>query len=269
MRVEDFLIVHKILSIDQLIKFWIGGNIFGRGVLDTDGLVTYNDLDWHLVKCKFGKYITRFYKFDPGTVTHLCEKVKSILETPQTFKILEGDELKEAYYRIHYFPNHGTLSNSCMRYKKCQDKDFFKLYGDNAKMLVMVPNKGCRLLGRAILWEYNGIILMDRVYSTAPYIENQFYNYAKSKGWFILKRNTFTYGGNGAIQRWLNPKSGYQKECLVKINIQLKEKCNCFPFVDSICYLNKDKDQISTIPFLDGYVLQTTSGGLYEYKNNN
>lgn len=269
MLVETFLIDSKILNDTQIKSAWKGGNILGRAVLLADGLVEYMDLNWNHIRCKIGKYLTKFYKFDPGTVTHICERAKAVLETPQTFKILEGDELKEAYYRIHYVPNHGTLSNSCMRYKRCQDNDFFKLYGDNAKMLVMVPNKGCRLLGRAILWEYKGNVLMDRVYSTAPYIENQFYNYAKSKQWIILKRNTYTFGSSGNVQKWLDPKTDYICEGALNITLPLKEKCNNFPFMDSLCYLNKEQDCISTIPFIDGYVLQTTSGSFYEYQNNN
>lgn len=263
MSIEEFLIKHKIVTLQQLQSNRNRAR-FLYDELDECGQVYYMNVNWLSTKIKIGKFLTKFYSgFTPGEITHICERIKAIIETPQTFKILEGDELKTAYYLKHYVPNHGTLSNSCMRYKKCQNGDYFKVYGDNAKMLVMVPNKGKRLLGRAILWEIDGKIYMDRVYTVTNYIEHQFYNYAKANNWIILARNSYTQGGASQIQKWLSPEDKYETPHYIDLTVNLKEGCNHFPFMDSFCYLSLDKTQISTTPFVNGFVLQSVNGGYY------
>ena len=262
---EDFLINHKIVDGEMLRKNSKQHCILA-GMILGNGNISYIDSNWKCIELKVGRYLTRFYPgFSPKEITHICEKYKSFVETPKTFKIIEGDELKESYYLKNYVPNNGTLSNSCMRYKKCQNKDFFKIYGDNAKMLIMVPNRGRRLLGRAILWEIDGKIIMDRVYSIENYVEHQFYNYAKSKNWIILNRNSYTCSCQHDSQNWLIPEDNYTTPISLNFTLQLKEKCKNYPFMDSFCYLNKEENVLSTFPFVDGYRLQTTCGYKYAY----
>lgn len=214
---------------------------------------------------KLGRYLRAVYTtLTPGEITHICERYKAILETTGTFKIIEGDELKETYYRTHYVPNHGTLSNSCMRFLRCQRKDYFKIYGDNAKMLIMTPKNGKRILGRAILWEYNGTYLMDRVYTAESYMEHQFYNYAKEKGYGVLYKNSWTQAGE--VQRWLLPDDMYKMPRTLMIQIKIKEPCKNYPYMDSFCYINDDETILSTYPNDENRkILHCTNGFMYEY----
>ena len=214
-------------------------------------------------KCTIGKYLRKAYnKLTPAQITHLCEKYKSVLlEGSGKFNVIEGDAIKDAYYRINYVPNHGTLSNSCMRYMKCQKYNYFQIYADHAKMLIMTPKRGKRILGRAILWKYNDIYLMDRVYSAESYIEYQFYAYARKMGWGVLKRNS--YVTDSYTQQWLLSTDNYTQPVSINLQIKLDKDYDYFPFVDSVCYLNKDKTVLSTVaPANDTfYVLHKTNGG--------
>lgn len=213
---------------------------------------------------KLGKYLRLAYpKLTPANITHICEKIKSILNDSDVFKIVEGDEIKRLYFRTNYVPNHCTLSNSCMRYLKCQRDDYFKIYGDNAKMLVMTPKRGKRILGRAILWEYNGTYLMDRVYYAEPYIEYKFYDYAKKMGYGVLHKNCWVPWGD--TQEWLLPSDNYKDPVKLRFQIKLKEPCINYPYMDSLCYLDKDKTILSTYPINGGYVLHSTDGNTQIY----
>ena len=269
----EFLSTHKLIDAATLdIGFASDLPYFTFSTKGVDSkYVTYyyldtNSLEYKSQTVRLGKYLRMTYpSLTPSEITHICEKYKSIIEEPGTFRIIEGDELKESYFRTHYVPNHGTLHNSCMRYLKCQRDDYFKLYGDNAKMLIMTPKRGKRLLGRAILWEHEGVYLMDRVYSAENFIEHQFYEYAKSQGFYVLARNTFVDSYRKNIQKWLTPEDNYKTPKELKITIDLKEPCEKWPFVDSFCYLSEDKTAVSTFPSDFGYMLHNTDGTFYFY----
>ena len=235
-----------------------------------DPLYWWNDgikQELYYQRCTLGKYLRKAYnKLTPAQITHICEKVKAVLlENSGKFNILEGDDIKSAYYLKSYVPNHGTLSNSCMRYLRCQKHNYFQIYADHAKLLIMTPKRGKRLLGRAILWPYNGSYLMDRVYSTEPYVEHQFYTYAKQMGYGIL--NTNLYVTNGQIQKWLLPDDNYKHPKAIKLEINLDYSYNTVPFIDSVCYMSADEKKLSTVPFEGhkSFILHDTEGCLLRY----
>lgn len=210
-------------------------------------------------KCTIGRYLKRAYnKLSPAEITHICEIYKAKLTDTANFKIISGDAIKDAYFRENYIPNHGTLSNSCMRYLKCQRKNFFKIYADNAKMLIMTPKRGKRIMGRAILWPYGDSYLMDRVYSTENFVQHQFYDYAKQNKFGILQRNSYVC--DGEVQKWLLPEDNYTDAKHLNIKIKLLEPCRYYPFVDSFCYLDENESTLSTFPIKDGYILHSTEG---------
>ena len=214
-------------------------------------------------KCTIGKYLKKAYsRLTPAQITHICEKIKSILSNTGCFQIIEGSDIAKAYFRANYVPSHGTLNNSCMRYLKCQKNNYFQIYKDNVKMLIMTPKRGKRILGRAILWPYNGSYLMDRVYTTENFIEHKFYEYAKSMKWGCLNKNT--YVGYGKVQQWLLPEDNYENPKELYIEIPLKNNYSNFPYMDSFCYMStKDSSILRTYPVSNSinYILHSTKGG--------
>lgn len=88
------------------------------------------------------------------------------------FEVVEGTSINKYYNCENYHRNEeeearGTLWSSCMR--KTEMYEFFNIYADNCKMLVLFT-KERKVLGRALLWEvmtpdkkthYN---FMDRIY---------------------------------------------------------------------------------------------------------
>lgn len=206
------------------------------------------DVQEYTRKVSLGKWLkTNFGKLSPAQITHICEKYKSILIGNNTnFQIIEGDDIKKAYYYKNTVPNHGTLSKSCMRYKRCQDGNYFQVYANSAKMLIMTPKRGHRIMGRAILWPYGDTYLMDRVYIAENYMEYQFHEYAKKMGWGILARNSYVI--DNYEQRWLMPEDNYETPHKITITIPWPKGYHNVPFMDSVCYVSKDGEWISTKP---------------------
>lgn len=196
---------------------------------------------------KLGKYLHRYFTFSPSEITHIVEKCKAQLDVNKgIFKIISGDDIANAYYRVNYVPSHNSLNNSCMRYKRCQDDNYFQIYKDVAKMLVMVPKRGKRILGRAILWPYKDTFMMDRVYVTDNTIEYQFYKYAKENGFIILNKNNYLSRISKIGQFWLVPYDNYTKPTVIPFSIQTPGQYTHFPFMDSFRYYNDSTKKLST-----------------------
>ena len=148
----------------------------------------------------------------------------------------------------------GTLGNSCMRYDNAQD--YFGIYEDSAKMLI--TKKDGLLTGRAILWEVDGITIMDRVYTCFDYLEDCFYNYAKENKWWIRENNSLLHTGED--QYWRTPEDNYESCKAHTFTIHLKKHYDYYPYVDSFRYFDGDK----TITNVDGQFncsLDYTDGG--------
>lgn len=206
-----------------------------------------------------GKYLNKFTILSPCDITHICEEYKSLLETNSgLFKIISGKEISNAYYYKNYYKSTGTLGHSCMRYKKCQMHNYFEVYEKCAKMLIMYPSRGKRIMGRAILWPFGDTYLMDRVYSVESYIEYQFYEYAKLNGFYILKENKYVSLPNS--QNWLSPNDNYTDPIQVYYKVDLDQPVSALPYMDSVCYVSKDLKTFSTTP-----IFEKDQSGLKKY----
>lgn len=102
-----------------------------------------------------------------------------------SLSVVSGKEIKKWYSHKYYSDcNSGTLGKSCMKHDFCQK--FLDIYTDNkcVSMLIMLNDDGL-LIGRALLWEFDGNKIMDRIY-TSNDSEYQFYfkQWATQNGYF-------------------------------------------------------------------------------------
>ena len=89
------------------------------------------------------------------------------------FNIVDGLKLSHYYHFNSYLSGSGSLGCSCMKYDQCQDYlDLYTKNSDIIKMLVMTADNG-QLIGRALLWEFDGNKIMDRIYT----IDDESYQY--------------------------------------------------------------------------------------------
>lgn len=175
------------------------------------------------------------------------------------FEIVTGSDITYWYNGDNYYKFDGTLGNSCMRYEHAQD--YFKLYEENAKMLI--TKKDNKLTGRAILWEIDGVTIMDRVYTCFDYLEECFYNYAKDKGWWIRENNSLLH--TGEEQMWRSPDNNYDSPVHRTFKFVAKNSYSYFPYVDSFRYFDGDRT-FSSYPNL-GNALDSTDGDYSNFEN--
>lgn len=105
------------------------------------------------------------------------------------FKIVEGKDITKYYNVKNYVKGGGSLNGSCMRYDYINKiPDFFKIYEDNAKMLILQDNNTGKIYGRAIIWEDVALefddtevylTVMDRIYTTQNSLVELFKDYAE------------------------------------------------------------------------------------------
>ena len=94
---------------------------------------------------------------------------------------------------------------------------------------------------------------MDRIYCMKDSDENKFHKYAEEKGWMRKKMNSS------------NPEEGMKfifgkKDISAHIVVKVDGDCDYYPYLDTLKFLNKDKNKISNIGYFYGYVLEDTNG---------
>ena len=174
------------------------------------------------------------------------------------FELVEGEDIRYWYLDEHYYKCDGTLGNSCMRYSHAQP--FFDMYVDNAKMLI--TKKDGLLTGRAIVWEVDGVTILDRIYTCFDYLENCFIDYAKEHKWWIRANNSLL--STGEDQEWYSPDDDYTDINTRAFEITLKKSYEYYPYVDSFRYFDGDKT-IYTTNGNGAFVLDSTDG---EYRGD-
>lgn len=156
-----------------------------------------------LQEVKIGRFLSKItdhphfnIMFGPGNNydSKPINKNKLIEETVNSYKsykkylnsieeylsVVKGEDIKTWYHEDKYEPRSGTLSNSCMRYDRCQD--YFNIYINNGVEMLILKNEQEKLIGRALLWETNEGKYMDRVYGK-DHIQILFKKWATDNGY--------------------------------------------------------------------------------------
>ena len=175
------------------------------------------------------------------------------------FKEIKGDEIAKYYNQKKYLNSAGTLGGSCMA---DESKGTFKIYSQNetkVKLLVFIDEKQDKISGRAILWKISkspcdATWFMDRVYTNRDSDFIKFKNYAEEKG-YLYKAVM-----NSHIDQNVNFRyKGSDVQGIVKV--KLDGSARSYPFIDTMCFLNKDKTELSNVPVSEkSFMLHSVSG---------
>jgi len=205
---------------------------------------------------KPGRVIKKLMKFDykERDIEIFNNLLKAHMISVGNFKIVEGSDITKYYHEDTYYKVSGTLGNSCMRYDECSD--YFGVYEDHAKMLVCFKNE--LVMGRALVWEVDGITYMDRVYTCEDYIEEQFFTYAKENGWYVRDCNGLLHSGDNQV--WISPNG---ENVYRNLKIVLKQHYDYMPYVDSFRYYDPSDNSINTC-FINGCINLDSTDGNYE-----
>jgi hypothetical protein len=173
------------------------------------------------------------------------------------FKLVSGDDIAKYYDENKYYNRVGTLGSSCMRDEK---EKTFKIYTENpdkVKLLIYVDSDD-KIHGRALVWKVkkspcDSKYFMDRVYTNRDSDINRFKQFADNEGWFYKK---FTSAHDSDSVRFIYKG----EEVAGEVKLKVKGNFNAYPYLDTMCFLNKDKDSLSNLSDKKCYVLQDVYG---------
>ena len=179
------------------------------------------------------------------------------------FGIVDKEDIIFYYDEKQYKNDRGQLGSSCMSSDECGD--FFSIYvknPDKVKLVVMYADNDGNIdtsfiRGRALLWTLdNGKMFMDRIYTNYDSDINLFKEFArKNKFYKALQQQ----GNNGLISPVSGDEVRDNKLCVTLKNF----KFECYPYLDTLKYLNVEKGILSNGGFGEGrgFILEDTSGG--------
>jgi hypothetical protein len=177
------------------------------------------------------------------------------------FRVVKGEDIRKYYHYSHHANDNGSLGVSCMRYDSCQK--MFNMYVDNSDKisLLIMFSQDNYVMGRALLWNFDGNKIMDRIYTVN---DEQLVFYFKK--W--ATENSYYYK---AQQNWYNSiqfeRLGEGKK-VFKFDIKLNEsEYNYYPYMDTFKFFNPDTGTFSNYrpEGRDHYTLCSSDGSKYDW----
>lgn len=203
------------------------------------------------------KYICDLYDIEatPKEIEDIVNLYKSIGDTSDRFRFLVGDDINYGYNTDNYLSDRGQLGDSCMN----NEFSYLKIYRNNEKnvrLLILEDEYG--IVGRAIIWKLDkspcgAEYFMDRVYTGDDYQIDMFREYASKNGWMYKRR--MSYGLDEAVH-FIYKDKPVIGEIRVILNGDLKK----YPFLDTLAFLSREKNELSNIPSRKCFILHDTEG---------
>jgi hypothetical protein len=189
------------------------------------------------------------------------------------FDVVKGSDISHWYYYEHYVRGGGVMNNSCMAEV---DSSFFDLYVYNTKqvsLVILYSDEGTfnggnyssnKIKGRAILWDClidgNPEKYMDRIYTVQDSDVELFKQFAVKNGWWFKTSQTMSSEekiSNGEVIKKSN----------IIVNLENSD-FDKYPYLDTVCYLNRDKNTLSNHSEKGTITLHSTDGYWDEYRHD-
>jgi hypothetical protein len=209
---------------------------------------------------KPGGFISKVFRNIPSKEVELFSTLFRNLSCRPEFSlnIVRGERIRDFYHYETYANDSGSLGASCMRYDSCQE--YMDLYVENRDKISMLVMLDCNdnLIGRAILWDFEGYKIMDRIYT----INDEKYSYY-FKEWAL--KNCYLYK---SAQNWfdtMNFNGVDGKKQHLKLEIKLdNHKHYRYPYMDTFKFYSPDKGTFSNYqPDDNFYTICSPDGSKY------
>ncbi len=178
-----------------------------------------------------------------------------------TFQIMKGEDIRKYYYYEYHASDYGSLGVSCMRYESCQK--MFNLYVENPDKISMIAmmNASGNVMGRALLWDFDGNKIMDRIYTiNDEQLPFYFKKWATENGYLFRSQ-----------QNWYNSlqfeKLGGERK-LLKLEVNLENfDFRYYPYMDTFKFFNPDTGVLSNFrpEGREHYTLCSSDGSKYDW----
>ena len=218
---------------------------------------------------KIGRLIRKLFgtKFSDSQIENFVNQYKSILDSKITnFELWEGQKIQEGYKSRNYTfegSSSNPLMNSCMN----DEHTLIEFYRYVPVSLLVLLNKDGHIQGRALVWQTDKGLFMDRVYTAFDTDYYKFINWAKKNNVIYKSENK-----SGCLTSYVkdNTISWFKMSVELKFEIEkynqddFTEYPNDFPYMDTFIYGQKNK--LSNYEPLDGryYILTETDGTYVE-----
>jgi hypothetical protein len=197
------------------------------------------------IMAKPGGFVSKVFKNIPEKeVEKFSTLFRSEVTKPKlNFKVVDGSEIKSYYlYSSYADRNGGSLHASCMKHNSCQS--FLDIYVDNpdvCKMVLLFDSEefaegdyydSNRIVGRALLWNFDSYKLMDRIYTINDEKYQFYFKQWATKSGYLFKTQ----------QNWVNTKFFEKlgdKQQKLELSLILKNKSfDYFPYMDTFKFID-------------------------------
>lgn len=175
-----------------------------------------------------------------------------------SLRTVKGYKIKDLYHHEAYESDEGSLGASCMRYDSCQE--FMNIYEDNSETISMLAmeNEDGGLIGRALLWDFDGHKIMDRIYTTNDERYAFYFKEWASKNGYLFK----------SAQNWFDTMSFEKigdKKVKLKLEVKLKHsEYRRYPYMDTFKFYSPEKGTFSNFqPEGSFYTVCSPDGSKY------
>lgn len=156
-----------------------------------------------------------------------------------TFKVVKGGDIRNYYHYSKHANDDGSLGCSCMRYDSSQKYlDVYVENPNNISLLLMLDEDGY-VMGRSLLWNFDGNKIMDRIYANNDdQLPFYFKKWASENGYFFRSQ-----------QNWYN-STLFEKfgEGKMYLNLDVKLKnfdFEYYPYMDTFKFFNPNTGTFS------------------------
>jgi len=182
-----------------------------------------------------GRFVTRLFQSagksitdkDRETFVNSYKSVWKMSKDETKFELVKGEDIRKWYLESNYQFDKGQLSNSCMRYERCQSYlDIYVKNPDVCSLLILHGDDPTKIVGRALLWK-----AFDSDGKSCDYMDRIYTNFDSDKNLFVdwANKNSITYT--------------YKVEHL---EVRLQESVfSYYPYMDTFGYLNKESKILS------------------------
>ena len=246
-----------------------------------EGMIEYSHHQ-RVITMKIGKGVKKFFKIhskplEDESIKNISGRL-SLKVSDFKLKIVSGNDIDKYYQEIKTDSafRTGSLGNSCMRGGDAQDGNYFQIYKDNAKMLILHNEETDLIIGRAILWDdvtYLGrdnedekltsggsALVMDRIYADES-VYPMFKDWALENGYYRKRYQSYN---NETLFR--SPVTKEEIELAFSMDINLNEYRRV-PYMDTFAW--GDDGTVENEEGFGSYSARSTEGYLEGGDNDN
>lgn len=212
------------------------------------------------IACRPGTFLSKIFKdVAPRDVENFANLYKTFSTNRNIeFKVVQGDLIKDYYSYTNYYQQNGSLGSSCMKSDSCQE--YFDIYtkNDNISLLILLEKETQLVIGRALLWNFGGDKVMDRIYTVQDDIYFYYFTKWATDNGYVYK----TFQSWSKTVTFNDGNSDFEKHYDIRLEHFDMTK---FPYVDTFKWLNiktgvltnykpkTDESKVLTLTCANGY----------------